>query len=221
MRDIIVFGYGNKGGYFKSASSAIKNAVVGTYPNLSIDYSKVQLSSGSLHGCDHVNISTGSGTNVSINWNTSPCGHASPGDLVHFVFLDESTRNVVFLKDQSLRSAGKMETQLPVTFTGAVINCWIFFTSSDGKQRSDSQYINTISFQKNEVASKVGSLSEVRPLTVGANLCVRPRSTELRRTASTELSRSDFRLMNHDHFNPDINKALKTLLPFETITRHY
>src|ERR1017187_2700081 len=99
MRDIIVFGYGEKGGYFKSASSAIKNAVVGTYPNLSIACSKVQLSSGTLHGCDKVNVSMSAGTNVSINWNTSPCEHASPDDLVHFVFLDESTRNLVFLKD--------------------------------------------------------------------------------------------------------------------------
>jgi hypothetical protein len=146
LRGVIIIGFGENSGYHKSVSLALNNAIKGVYPNFSLDYSKLQLSSGRMPKCQTIDISIVSGNKVSINWKVEQWMGTDISDLASIVFLHPIDKLALFLQNQVQRSAGNFETQLPDKWAGVEIHSWIFFTSEDGKHRSDSQYLGPLTF---------------------------------------------------------------------------
>jgi hypothetical protein len=144
LRAMIIIGFCDTRGFNLAVSYALRNAVTGTYPDLSIDYAKVLLSSGSLQQSSAVNVSKLTGTKVAIVWDPVVWANASPDDTVHLAFLNPDNKTVVFVQAQAIRSLGRLEPELPSIWVGSNVHSWIFFTSPDGQQSSVSQYIGTV-----------------------------------------------------------------------------
>jgi hypothetical protein len=144
LRNVITVGFGDKRGYYQAASFALRNAVTGTYPDLSINYPKIILSSGSLPQSPAVTIAAPGDMNVSVSWDKTVWSNGSSDDPVFIAFLNPVTQMVVFSEAQAKRDDGTLNVLLPAPWLGATLHVWLFFNSVDRKQSSVSQYAGTI-----------------------------------------------------------------------------
>ena len=144
LRNIVNIGFGGRLGYSKATSLALRNAVTGIYPDLSIDFSKVLVASGSLPQSPNASINVVAGTGAQITWDVATWSNGSVDDLVHIGFLNPETHMPVFVQAQAIRQEGAITAELPVIWRGATIHAWLFFTSNDYQLSSVSQYLGTI-----------------------------------------------------------------------------
>jgi len=137
-------GFGIPEGYNTASSLALRNAITGTFPNYSLDFSKVLVSSGSLPQSHTVTVTKLTGTQVEVKWDPSVWTNGSPVDLVHVAFLNAETKMLVYDQAQATRSQGILEIHLPEVWLGANVHVWFFFTTTDGRQSSVSQYLGIL-----------------------------------------------------------------------------
>jgi len=144
LRNIIIVGFGSKQGYNQATSVALRNAIAGTYPELSINYAKVVIASGSLPQSPNVEIAYVANSGANVSWDSETWTSGSPNDAVHIAFLNPVTQMAVYMAGQATRQNGVLTAELPATWRGATIHAWIFFTSADYQLTSASQYLGTI-----------------------------------------------------------------------------
>jgi len=129
-----------------------KNAVIGVYPDYDIDYAKVLLSHGSLTAVYNASCATAGDKLVKLNWvNNTGNGTALAGDKVMVVIYNVLFQEVVYLIDAAIRSDGTAEVEVPASFTGKEVQCYLTFTALDelintgGKKSiSDSVYAGSM-----------------------------------------------------------------------------
>jgi hypothetical protein len=144
LRIITTIGFGDKHGHYQAASLALRNAISGVYPDFSINYAKIVLSSGSLPQSPLVSLSALANMNVSVNWDKTLISSGTAIDFVYVVFLNPVNQTFVFSEAQAIRDNGTLTVILPAPWLGATIHSWLFFTSADHKQNSVSQYLGTV-----------------------------------------------------------------------------
>ncbi len=144
LRNIITVGYGSKDGFNQAVSIALRNAILGDYPDFTINYSKILVSSGSLPQSSIASVTAQQNMNVLINWDTTIWKNGSGLDVAHIAFLNESTQMVIFVEAQAIRQDGEFVAILPATWNGETLHTWLFFTTTDGQQSSVSQYLGSV-----------------------------------------------------------------------------
>jgi hypothetical protein len=144
LRNIISIGFGSKNGFNQATSLALRNAVTGNYPDFTLNYSKVIISSGSLPQSPAASASVQPNMNVLVNWDDTVWSNGSPDDVVYVAFLNPVTKTAVFVEALAKRQDGKLTAVLPSTWSGANIHAWLFFTSDDRQLSSVSQYLGTV-----------------------------------------------------------------------------
>jgi hypothetical protein len=144
LRSIITIGFGSVKGYNTASSLALRNAVAGNYPDFTLDYSKVTLSSGSVSSTPVAHLVKKTGTTVTADWDTTQFSNGKETDRVNLVFMNTFTKMVYFSQEQTARSTGKLDVSLPSPWTGNEIHSWLFFTSTAGDDHSVSQYLAKI-----------------------------------------------------------------------------
>ena len=144
LRAIITVGFGDKRGYYQAASLALRDAISGTYPDFSINYAKLVLSSGSLPPSPATSISASGNMNVAVEWDKTVWSTGDASDPVYVAFLNPLTQMVIFAEAQAKRGDGAVTILLPAPWLGATLHAWLFFTSDDRKLSSVSQYLGTV-----------------------------------------------------------------------------
>lgn len=144
LRNLIYIGFGGLYGFYSAVSYALRHAVVGDYPDFSLDYAKVLVSTGTLPQSVNVGIAVVANTGAEITWNTETWSTGSADDMIYIGFLNPATQMPVFVEAQARRNEGRLTVPLPRTWVGATIHAWLFFVSPDGQQSSVSQYLGTI-----------------------------------------------------------------------------
>jgi hypothetical protein len=144
LRPIIYQGYGSKEAFAKAFSWALRNAITGIYPDLTLDYSKVMLSTGTLAQSAAFSCVKGAANQVSITWDATVYGNTDGNDPVNLVFYNPVQRTPIFIQGSFIRSTGKADINMPPLWAGASIHCWMFFTSVNATNASMSQYIGKI-----------------------------------------------------------------------------
>ena len=147
---IIKDGFIKKHNAYRSViSKAIKEAIVGEYPNFSIDYSKIPLAEGKLKLPSDitVNIDNKVGA-LQLTWSTQNLDYTNynqSDDILNIVCFNENAQSVFVKHDAARRQNGKM-----VFFFDKIIETcgsynnlhfWIYFSSMDGKDNSGSWYV--------------------------------------------------------------------------------
>lgn len=156
IKNIIEIGFRNVTGtqtpYNNAVSYLMKNALVGEYPEVGVDPSKVVVSQGKLAGAEDCTISTKEDGTITFTWgdasskgNVSPEGNFSsesnnsPEDqailLAYNFAQQQGVSNQVYRKDKS------GSVKIPKEWEGDGIACYIFFASDINKDVSNSKFL--------------------------------------------------------------------------------
>jgi hypothetical protein len=132
-------------GYNLAVRYILKNAIVGTFPDLSIDYTKVRISEGSIAPSMDANIVYEAGV-LKFTWtdNSESEDKAEPDDKSIVLVYNPAKDRYLFLTGGALRSAAAQEMSLPSNFSGDQIEAYISFISRDGFSISNSTYLGSL-----------------------------------------------------------------------------
>ncbi len=135
---------GNSKAYRSSISKTMKGCIIGTYPNLTLDYSKVKLAEGKLQLPENALIRFDNKTNtINLTWRSSLTFSDQPGrsdDKVNIFYLNEKLLDANQISNTPIRSDGKASFKLPDNWEIADTHFWIYLTSYDLLQNSNSLY---------------------------------------------------------------------------------
>ena len=131
---------------FNSAMSYnYKNALAGSYPDYSIDYSKVLVSHGLLPGAVNPEARLTPAGEIEFTWeNNSIAIGAMSDDKVLLVVYNSDKQEVVTIMGGNLRSGGSQMVVVPSTFAGNEVYCYIAFQNDYKSVVSDSQFVGGI-----------------------------------------------------------------------------
>lgn len=141
------YGYnsGNKSKANKAMSYHIKDAIVGNYPDYTIDYPKVIISQGELLGPQAAVVSTAPNGKLNFNWqNNSGQSTAEATDNLVIVLYEQSHNTFEYALQAAKRSQMSYVMTLPAYYIGLTLQCWITFVSEDGKTAANSVYLGEL-----------------------------------------------------------------------------
>jgi Family of unknown function (DUF6266) len=146
LRDVIKTGYRTEAvkmtEFNMAISHCMKNAVSGITPDFHVNYSLVQVSSGSLPNVTAV-ASAEKGV-IRFNWtNNTGLGKAKARDSAVLVAWRELSTTSCYKLEGALRHE-EMATLTVPFYSGKTVHTWIFFISSDGKDIAPSMYTGQI-----------------------------------------------------------------------------
>lgn len=124
----------------------INQAVVGVYPDYSLDYSKIRISAGGLFTAGSETISR-SGNELIVTWNTKVnqvSGNAD--DSVYILVYHPDSEHFLTTDDIPLRSQGEGTVEISSHITSGEGHVWIFYAERKANEVSKSIYLGTVSF---------------------------------------------------------------------------
>ena len=134
---------GLKSNYNKAMSYHIKEAIIGTFPNLAVDYSKVVLTMGALSGA--YSSAQLIGSELGFSWvDNTRMGLSRACDLVILVAYNATKNLHAYAIGPATRESQSASLMLPDMGFGDKVHCWIAFISADGKIASHSIYLGDV-----------------------------------------------------------------------------
>ena len=133
--------YGHSGTGFNRATSAVMNlAIVGAYPDTSVDYEQVLISQGPLPAARNVSAAVNSDGNIFFSWeDNTGTGSAKPDDKVVLVAYFPAEKTAIFSMGVAMRKDGQavLETH---NMKNRVAETWIGFLNNEEKDAGNSAY---------------------------------------------------------------------------------
>lgn len=136
--------FGGNPGIRYGINIGFKNAIVGEYPDFSIDLSKLMFAEGAIYTVNLVTAEKAAPSKLKIDWDTTVLEGTEPTALANFVFFNELTNQALTLASGVMHSVGSATADMPAIWNGATIHCWIYFNSDNGLRFSNSQYISSV-----------------------------------------------------------------------------
>lgn len=128
-----------------------REAVVGQFPDVSIDYSKIKIAEGKLQvpanasvNCEETNISGEKSIIANFKWNTEldPITKwGSENDIINIVCYNETMTSQIFRYRNIKRYHGKASIELPEHWIAVETHFWVYATSWNRDINSDSVYV--------------------------------------------------------------------------------
>jgi hypothetical protein len=139
-------------GFNAALSYNLKNAVMGEYPDFSIDLNKFLVSRGALTGAYEATCTATEEGKLNLNWeNNTGAGNASGDDSALVVVYNPSKNTVSYFMDLAVRNDSGCVVSLPDTYSGDVVHCFLAFTNltdlvtmASKKAISDSVYAGEV-----------------------------------------------------------------------------
>lgn len=131
---------------FNAATSwNLSHAIIGTYPDFEVDYSKVLLSQGKLPMAVNPKVTSPTKGQVEFSWqdNSSDKG-AMPGDRALLVVYQPEIGKVVTVMEGNFRASENKVIALPPEFDGLEVQCYIAFQNARQTVISNSRYAGRV-----------------------------------------------------------------------------
>lgn len=125
----------------------IKHAVGGKNPDFVIMYPEVVISVGNREVAWSSQISCDNTNRLTITWEIPETANIREigNDLSYILLYDETLDKPLFYDDVKIRrSALSFSPEMLSTGAGSIIHAYIFFVSPDGKSRSRSDYVGSV-----------------------------------------------------------------------------
>lgn len=131
---------------FNSAMSYnLNNAITGTYPNFTIDYTKALVSRGSLVGAAGAAVASSSAGVVEFTWSDNTgSGNALGTDKALLVVYNATKGYAVYDTAGASRATQSQNLVVPSDFSGDTVQAFIGFVSEDGKEVANSVHIGSV-----------------------------------------------------------------------------
>ena len=127
-------------GFNKAFSYNVKNAISGTYPDLKIDYSRVQVGSGDLPNALSPVVIVSSKGQITFSWiYDKGIPLARPTDQAFVAIYCEEKKMWDYELNPASRKAGSCAIDV-TEFLGKKVHTYLGFISNDGKAATDSFY---------------------------------------------------------------------------------
>lgn len=138
--------------YNAAMSANLKNAVTGDYPDLHIDFSKVQVSKGTLAMAANITMQRTYNDSITIAWqNTIEAKTGNHSDKVVVLLLTTTPFSFISSFTDERRMAGQVSIPLPPDWKSTVIHGYLSFITADiitgnmlAQHISDSAYCGEI-----------------------------------------------------------------------------
>jgi len=149
IRQFLKIGFKNWAVQMTPANAAfsynIKHAIVGTYPNLTIDYPNALVSRGEIApALNQTAASTVAGT-ILFTWeDNSDEINASANDKTLLLIYDPVKSQAVAINYLATRDSKTETITVPKSFSGDLVQCYIAFTDNDEIDVSNSMYAGAI-----------------------------------------------------------------------------
>jgi Family of unknown function (DUF6266) len=131
-------------GMNKAFSDNIKNAITGVYPAITIDYTKVLLSKGSLPEAGSPAAAAAAAGKLVFTWvDNSVTGNGLASDKAFVAAYCELLNRWIFSQNTAARNAGTYTLDVPA-FSGKPVQTYIGFISADGLSVSNSLYTGQV-----------------------------------------------------------------------------
>ncbi|WP_051959822.1 DUF6266 family protein [Sphingobacterium sp. ML3W] len=123
----------------------INTAVVGTYPNFTLDYSKILISKGGLQPGGMM-WATGIAGILKVNWSPSAIKiqKGELDDQVHILLYVPTIDEFLTAPEPPVRGDGSVDIEFPEHFNGEVGHVWVFFADRKGKRVSKTTYLGEV-----------------------------------------------------------------------------
>lgn len=131
-------------GYNAIMSNMMRNdPYTGSYPNISLDYTKLSLSRGQLALPPFLTANV-DGQDIVLNWtDDSGIGNAKAEDLVCVAVYDVVKGKSIVFMDSAKRSDSAATVTIPSVFNSDTLQVYCAFRSDDGRIVSDSFYLGS------------------------------------------------------------------------------
>jgi len=137
--------HGAKGsGYNRATSTLMNQAIVGTYPGISLAYPLVLISKGALPAAVNASAVVNEDGNVLFSWeDNTGTGTARANDMVILVAYIGGLQQIIYSFDAGLRmdEHAILDTKL---MKEHVAETWMGFISNDEKDAANSSYTGSI-----------------------------------------------------------------------------
>lgn len=136
---------GKSTGYNIALRELIKYSIMGDYPDYEIDYSRVQISVGSLSQPPASSLESNAPARLKVSWDyiEDALGSYQADEAVILLYNQQKKVHLV-MRGQALRSEGELEIQLPGSFSGDELSVWLFFSNRELRKQSKSVYSGTV-----------------------------------------------------------------------------
>ncbi|HEY9185596.1 MAG TPA: DUF6266 family protein [Salegentibacter sp.] len=130
---------------FNAAMSyVLNNAITGSAPNFSVDYSLALVSKGTLTGVLNGAMDDSTPGQVDFTWDdNSGEGNAATTDKAMVLVYNPSKKESVYILEGADRTAGAESVSIPSTYAGDTIEMYMAFISEDGSKVSNSAYLGS------------------------------------------------------------------------------
>lgn len=107
------------------------NALSGEFPDFGLDYSKVLVSRGNLPAAVNPVVSSVNPAIIQLNWESNTGqGPALDSDLAMVVVFNPESGEAVYLTEVATRQDLTAEIEVPVSFSGVNVHCYLAFRSA-------------------------------------------------------------------------------------------
>jgi hypothetical protein len=137
--------YAHRQSEFNAAMSyTIKHAIVGTYPDFEIDYSKLLVARGTLTGANDAAATAITGK-IKLTWeDNTGIGEARPTDNSMLVAINPEKGEAAYITDGAPRSACTEQLAVSPFWAGDEVEIYLAFISEDGKDVATSVYCDSV-----------------------------------------------------------------------------
>lgn len=148
MHNVFTLGFRNQAikmtGANYGLSLVMNNAIAGTNPNFTIDYSKVLVSQGTLPNETDLKLAVSSNNGViQFTWEFNPDDkEVNPTDQALLVAYCPEKNKAAFVINAT--RSDKLATLRVSHFTGKEVHTWLSFIAANGTKLCDSEYVGKI-----------------------------------------------------------------------------
>jgi|SRR5690606_23128443 len=129
----------------------VNKAVVGEYPDFSIDYSQVAISDGGMGKLVGLALTSDLPNTLRLQWSD----HAQPVDPSQteagahhddrvYVLIYNRTEDIYTTHSSAIRQDEELQLELPAAFAGHEMHVWAFVQHREGTDVSPSQYAGSV-----------------------------------------------------------------------------
>jgi hypothetical protein len=144
MRKLFTITFGGQYGINRAVSLAMKTCVSGEFPDFKIDYSQLQISKGSIPVPSFLEINNLTNNTFKLEWSYSELFNEKYDDNLSIVILNVTKKQMVYNQNIALRTSKVVEFTLPEYWSESEIYAWLYFSSSNNNNFSDSKYLGLI-----------------------------------------------------------------------------
>ena len=121
-------------------SYAFKNAIVGEYPNYSMDYEKLMFSFGALEKLHNASVAINEGV-ATLSWDFDNMYNCNADDRVNIVIFNKDANQALNIDDVALRSDKQTKIDIHDSWSGSDLYFWAYVMNGD--KISDSVFVTT------------------------------------------------------------------------------